>query len=150
MKLTMRFGSALVALAALSLAACSSMESAATSKDMGMHTMQLSLTGAQEVPPVQTAATGSGMIMVAADGAVSGKIDTTGINGVAAHIHMGPAGQNGPVIVPLTKSGDSSWVVPAGAKLNEPQMTAYKEGHLYVNVHSPEHKGGEIRAQIMP
>jgi hypothetical protein len=64
-----------------------------------------------------------------------------------AHIHQGAPGQNGPVIVPLTKNGDT-YSVPAGAKLNSAQMDALKAGNLYVNVHSAEHKGGEIRAQL--
>jgi hypothetical protein len=38
--------------------------------------------------------------------------------------------------------------VPAGAKLNSAQMDALKGGNLYVNVHSADHKGGEIRAQL--
>ena len=32
---------------------------------------------------------------------------------------MAASGQNGAVIVPLTKSGDSGWAVPAGTKLTE-------------------------------
>jgi hypothetical protein len=54
------------------------------------------------------------------------------------------------VIVPLTKTGDSTWSVPAGAKLTEAQYAAYKAGNLYVNVHSPTNKGGEVRAQLKP
>lgn len=108
------------------------------------------LTGAQEVPPVSTNATGSANIKVAADGAVMGKVMTSGINSTAAHIHMAPAGQNGPVVVPLTKSGDSAYTVPAGAKLTAAQLEAYKSGSLYVNVHSSAHKDGEIRAQLKP
>ena len=72
-----------------------------------------------------------------------------GVEGTAAHIHQAARGQNGPVIIPLTKSGDS-YSVPAGAKLTDAQYAAYKAGNLYVNVHSGANKGGEIRAQIMP
>lgn len=108
------------------------------------------LTGAQEVPPVTTAATGSANIQVAADGAVSGSVTTSGVVSTMAHIHIGPAGQNGPVIVPLTKTGDNTYVVPAGAKLTPAQLAAYNMGSLYVNVHSNTHKGGEIRAQLKP
>ena len=74
---------------------------------------------------------------------------TSGIAATAAHIHIAPAGQNGPVIVPFTKSGDA-WVAASGAKLTEAQFTAYKAGNLYVNVHSAANPGGEIRAQIRP
>jgi hypothetical protein len=66
-----------------------------------------------------------------------------------AHIHMAAKGTNGPVIVPLTKNGDT-WSVPKDRKLTPEQMKAFKEGRLYVNVHSVAHKGGEIRAQLQP
>ena len=58
-------------------------------------------------------------------------------------------GTNGPVIVPLVKSGDT-YTVPEGRKLNDAQMQALKAGNLYVNVHSDRYKGGEIRAQLQP
>jgi hypothetical protein len=63
---------------------------------------------------------------------------------------MAAAGKNGPVIVPLAKSGEGTWSVPAGAKLTDAQYEAYKAGELYVNVHSAENKGGEIRGQLKP
>jgi hypothetical protein len=110
----------------------------------------LKLSGASEVPPVTTTATGSGPITVADDGSVSGRVRTTGVAATAAHIHVGAAGQNGPVIVTLTKTGDAEWSVPAGTKLSDEQMKSYKSGNLYVNVHSDANKGGEIRAQITP
>ena len=111
--------------------------------------VKVTLSGSQEVPPVTTTATGSGTITVA-DKAVSGSVTTTGVTGVAAHIHQGAAGQNGPVIIPLTKSGDNVWSVPAGAKLTDEQEKAFKAGNLYVNVHSAANKGGEIRGQLKP
>ena len=72
----------------------------------------VTLTGAQEVPPVNTRASGVSSI----------------VNATAAHIHMAPAGQNGPVIIPLNKTGDNS----------------------YVYVHSAANPGGEIRLQLKP
>lgn len=114
------------------------------------HTVKLSLAGSQEVPPVATSGSGSGTITIGDDKSVSGSVTTTGVNGVAAHIHMGARGKNGPVAIPLTKSGQSTWSVPAGAKLTDAQYAAYKAGNLYVNVHSPSHKGGEVRAQLQP
>jgi hypothetical protein len=111
---------------------------------------KVSLAGNQEVPPVNTQASGSGTIKVADDRSVSGSVTTTGVNGTAAHIHQGAAGQNGPVILPLTKTGPSTWSVPAGARLTDAQYAAYKAGNLYVNVHSDANKGGEVRAQLKP
>ena len=130
------------AIAILSLTACADMMS-------GGKTVQLNLTGAQQNPPVSTRASGSGSFTVGQDGAVSGSVTTTGVQGTAAHIHQGARGSNGPVIVPLVKSGDT-YSAPAGAKLNEAQMSAFKAGNLYVNVHSAQNKGGEVRAQLQP
>ncbi len=111
----------------------------------------LKLSGDNEVPPVRTAATGSGTISVSTDGSVSGSVTTTGIMGTMAHIHMAPGkGQNGPVIIPLTQTSPGVWSVPAGAKLTPEQLKGYAAGDLYVNVHSAEHKAGEIRANMMP
>ena len=112
--------------------------------------VKVTLSGAEEVPPVTTAAKGSGTLMVGNDGAVSGSITTTGVAATAAHIHEAAAGKNGPVIVPLTKSGDSGWAVAAGAKLTDAQMASLKAGNLYVNVHSAANPGGEIRGQLKP
>ena len=109
---------------------------------------RVTLTGAQEVPPVNTTAAATGVVMIAPDRSVSGAITTTGINATAAHIHEGAAGANGPVIVPMVKQGDNRFVFPAGAKLTDAQYESYKAGKLYVNVHSAAHPGGEIRAQI--
>ena len=111
--------------------------------------LTVTLTGAQEVPPVTTSATGTAMVSIGGDRAVKGSITTTGITAVAAHIHEGASGKNGPVIVPFEKSGDK-WNIPAGAKLTEAQFKAFQDGNLYVNVHSAANKDGEIRGQLKP
>jgi hypothetical protein len=110
--------------------------------------MKVNLAGDQEVPPVATAAKGSGTVTIGDDGAVSGTITTTGVAGTAAHIHQAAAGKNGPVIVPMAKSGDSGWTFASGAKLTPDQMNALKAGDLYINVHSAANPGGEIRGQL--
>jgi hypothetical protein len=143
----MKLKMAALAFAALALASCATYENNMPSWMPGSNAKGVKLTGAEEVPPVSTSATGSGSIRVAEDGSVSGSVTTTGVAGTMAHIHQGAPGQNGPVIVPLTKNGDT-YSVPAGAKLNSAQMDALKAGNLYLNVHSAEHKGGEIRAQL--
>ncbi len=112
--------------------------------------VQVKLTGDQEVPPVTTSAGGSGSFTINDDKTVSGSVTTTGINGVAAHIHDGASGKNGPVAVPLTKDGDNKWTVAPGGKLTDAQYQAFKAGNLYVNVHSAAHKDGEIRGQLKP
>ncbi|MBT8567401.1 CHRD domain-containing protein [Polynucleobacter paneuropaeus] len=112
--------------------------------------MKVTLSGSQEVPPVMTSASGVGSIMVGPDGSVSGTITTTGVEGTMAHIHEGAMGQNGPVIVPFTKTADNVWSAPAGAKLTDAQLQSLKSGNLYLNVHSATNKPGEIRAQLKP
>ena len=112
--------------------------------------VKVTLSGSEEVPAVTTSATGTGTITVNDDMTVSGSVTTKGVEGTAAHIHLAPAGKNGPPVVPLTKSSDGVWSVPAGAKLTAEQYAAFKAGNLYVNVHSAANKGGEIRGQLKP
>ena len=128
------------ALSILALVACATMAG---------KTVNVTLSGAEEVPPVSTAARGSGSFTIGDDGAVSGSVTTSGVAGTMAHIHMAAKGANGPVIVPLTKESDT-YRAPAGAKLNDAQMAAFKAGNLYVNVHSAANKGGEVRGQLNP
>lgn len=110
--------------------------------------VKVTLSGDQEVPPVKTAAAGSGTITIGDDKSVSGSVTTTGIAATMAHIHTSPGGCAGKVIIPLEKNGDNGWKVPAGAKLTDDQMKEFKAGGLYVNVHSAANKGGEICGQL--
>lgn len=135
--------------AAIVLAGCADMRSKMPDWMPGSGAVKVSLSGAEEVPPVSTSASGSGNIRLADDGALSGSVTTKGVAGTAAHIHFGAKGKNGPVIVPLDKKGDT-YSVPAGRNLTDAQMKAFKAGELYVNVHSAAHKGGEVRSQIQP
>ena len=93
---------------------------------------------------------GVSSIIVSGDKNISGDVRTTNLNGTAAHIHQGAMGQNGPVIIPLAKTADGIWTVPANTILTSAQFDAYRAGDLYVNVHSAANPGGEIRAQIKP
>ena len=113
-------------------------------------TSPLALSGALEVPPVTTAALGTGSFEIPPDKSITGSVATTGIIATAAHIHEGAAGNNGPVIVPLTKTGDNVWSVAPNTKLTDAQYANYLTGNLYVNVHSAMNPGGEIRAQLKP
>jgi len=113
-------------------------------------TVKVSLTGAEETPPVTTSATATGTIKINKDKTVSGTVKTTGIDGTVAHIHVGAPGEAGPPIITLEKTADGVWSVPAGSKLTDDQYASFKAGNLYVNVHSAEHKPGEIRAQLKP
>jgi CHRD domain len=112
--------------------------------------IKVTLSGDEEVPPVATSAKGTGTITVDEDRSVSGSVTTSGVQGVAAHIHRAAPGKNGPPIITLTKTSENVWSVPEGAKLTDEQFVAYESGELYVNVHSAANKPGEIRGQIKP
>ncbi len=111
--------------------------------------LKVTLKGDQEVPAVTSAGTGTASITVNDDGTVSGAVTTSGIVATKAHIHAAAAGANGPVILDLTKTGET-WTVPAGAKLTPEQLADYKAGKLYVNVHTAANPKGDMRAQLMP
>jgi len=111
--------------------------------------VKVMLSGDQEVPPVKTVGVGTGFFAIANNSAITGSVNTAGITGTAAHIHEAAPGKNGPVVIPLTKNGDS-YTVPAGTKLTDAQMAAFKAGNLYVNVHTAANPGGELRGQLKP
>jgi hypothetical protein len=135
-----RFALAILAFMAGTLAGVSGMATAGEIK--------ITLSGNQEVPPVQTSASGNGTITVEDDKSIKGKIIVIGIKPSGVHIHEAPTGKTGEPIITLEKTGENEWSVPSGAKLTDAQYDAAKAGGLYVNVHSNEHKGGELRGQI--
>lgn len=140
---------ALATVALTLVAGCADMQSKMPDWMPGSGAIKVALSGAEEVPPVKTEASGSGSFRVAEDRTITGSVTTKGVAGTAAHIHQAAKGKNGPVIVPLAKSGDT-YSVPEGRKLTEAQLKALKAGELYVNVHSNKYKGGEVRAQLQP
>jgi hypothetical protein len=112
--------------------------------------VKVTLSGNQEIPPVTTSGSGTGTFNVGEDKSVSGTVTITGLAVTVAHIHEAPAGSNGPIIIPLTKTSDTVWVIPAGARLTDAQYASYKAGNLYYNFHTEAHRSGEIRGQIKP
>ena len=141
-KLTVKL---VVAIAAVVLAGCSSMPAWMP----GSGAIKVTLTGAEQVPPVSVQGSGSGSFRVAEDGTITGSVTTKDVQGTMAHIHRGAKGANGPVIVPLDKNGDT-YTAPAGRKLTAEQINDLKAGNLYVNVHTNRNKGGEVRGQLQP
>lgn len=112
--------------------------------------VKVSLSGAEQVPPVSTTATGIGTIKVNEDKSVAGSVTTKGIDAIAAHIHVGTADKNGPVVIPLEQTSPGVWSVPKGSALTDEQYAKFKAGELYVNIHSAAYKAGEIRGQLKP
>jgi hypothetical protein len=151
MRMRQRIGGMRLAAIAATVAAlggCQQMHQMMGHDQAGGGGERVALTGANEVPPVQTSATGSGTVSVSSDRKVTVSITVNGMTPTAAHIHEGAAGANGPVIVPLEKKGDNQFVAREGAQMSDTQYSAYKAGRTYLNVHSAKNPGGEIRAQL--
>jgi hypothetical protein len=128
------------------------------------------LTGAEEVPPAETQAQGQAIFQLSKDGSeLHYKLIVANIENVKmAHIHLAPAGVNGPVVAWLYPGGPPPQLIPdrfngvlaegtitaanlvgplAGQTLDD-LVDAIVAGNTYVNVHTSQYPGGEIRGQI--
>ncbi|MGZ8889994.1 MAG: CHRD domain-containing protein [Nitrososphaeraceae archaeon] len=124
------------------------------------------LSGSEEVPPVDTKATGSAEFTAPHFDNIGYKVNVSKIDKVtAAHIHSGKTGENGPIVVTLFKTESPSsesmnGILTSGnitnADLEGPMAgktlidlnKVMELGETYVNVHTEEHPNGEIRGQI--
>lgn len=127
------------------------------------------LSGAQEVPAVETNATGVAKFKLNKEGtALSYKLNVANIENVLmAHIHFGAAGENGPVVVwlypeggppPQPIEGRSNGTLAEGTITDadvvgpladfDALIEAMKSGNTYVNVHTEANPSGEVRGQI--
>lgn len=117
--------------------------------------MKVSLSGSQQVPPVKTSGRGTADLTYdPSTRMLTWDITYSGLSSPAsmAHIH-GPAtvGKNAGVEVWLSKKGqEPSSPIKGQATLTEAQAQQLMAGETYVNVHTKDHPGGEIRGQIMP
>jgi hypothetical protein len=120
----------------------------------------ITLTGAEENPPVTANATGS-FNATLTDGKLEFDLSAVGPDLTQAHIHQGAKGTNGPVVAFLFGPADPAVdaLHPTGtitvANLVGPLKDNWKgftdamaKGELYVNVHSTANPGGVVRAQI--
>ncbi len=117
----------------------------------GVKTFHANLTGLQEVPSVKTSATGvADLTLDTATDVLTWKLVIKNLSSppVAAHIH-GPAmpGANAGVLIPF-KVGEAP--ITGSAVLIPQQMADLMAGKYYINVHTAQNKGGEIRGQIQP
>jgi hypothetical protein len=117
--------------------------------------LNLTLTGAAEVPPVTTTGTGTATVTLNAEKSqltLTGS--ATGLTGpiTGAHIHRGTETESGPVVKGLVVSGETFSVTWSLTDADAPLTTALIEdllaGRLYVNVHTEANPNGELRAQI--
>ena len=115
--------------------------------------IETALTGAQEVPPSDSAGTGTATFTLdETTHHLTWSIATEGLTGdaVAAHIH-GPAdpGANGGVVINLAPDGAAN-PLTGGATLTAEQAAALMDGKYYVNIHTAENPAGEVRGQVTP
>lgn len=106
------------------------------------------MNGNQEVPPVPTSATGAGTAVVnAATNEVTLNVAFSGLSSpqTAAHIHQAAAGMNGGVIIPLPNGSP----ITGTFAMTDAQEAAMLAGNTYVNVHTTNFGGGEIRGQLV-
>ncbi|MBI5740790.1 MAG: CHRD domain-containing protein [Nitrospirae bacterium] len=141
--------------------ACALCHDGATAPVLNLAQVQLpftiltTLSGSQEAPPVTTSGTGTGALTVdLVTRAVSGRVSFSGLSSVAtaSHIHLAPAGVNGPVEIGLIGgegATQGTWVVPAGTVFTQAQFDALLADQLYFNVHTEINRAGEIRGQII-
>jgi hypothetical protein len=125
-----------------------------------------SLKGSNEVPPRDTNASGNAIFQVVNDGnELYFKLTVANIDNVlASHIHVAPEGVNGPVVAFLyggPNTGEQTegilaegvitsadLVGPLAGMTIEDLIAAMAAGNTYVNVHTTQFPGGEIRGQI--
>jgi CHRD domain/PEP-CTERM motif len=140
---------------------------AGTAPGVGATTIfDASLTGAQEVPPNASPASGTGTFVLNDAGTeLAFTLDYSGLTGgpvVGAHFHNAPRGVNGPIVRGYDPALFSS---PAGAvsevwlstdpePLTPTLVSELLAGRIYFNIHTadgvpPDFPGGEIRGQLV-
>ncbi len=134
----------------------------------GVSNFRADLSGAEEVPPVETDTTGTAKFKVRGD-SIEFKLDIKNADNIlgaaGAHIHCAPAGENGPVVAFLagavpggfdgrvklagTLTADNIVNPACGTDIAE-LVDSMRAGDTYVNVHSADVPSGEVRGQIRP
>jgi hypothetical protein len=120
------------------------------------------LNGAQQVPPTNSVATGTGTIQLTADETAINFTGTfTGLSGppTAAHLHNAPAGANGPIAQDANGNNIEFAGVPAATvgtiplqtfAVNADFVAQLQAGNIYENIHTAAFPNGEIRGQFAP
>jgi hypothetical protein len=110
------------------------------------------LTGAQEVPAVATTATGYARIVVnESTGALTYTVVFNGLSSsqTASHIHApGAIGATAGVAINFGAVGGTSGTIPGSTSITPTQLAQLRAHQGYVNVHSVNFSGGEIRGQL--
>ncbi|MEO9005040.1 MAG: CHRD domain-containing protein [Ginsengibacter sp.] len=106
------------------------------------------LKGSDEVPSNSSTATGTSTLTYNGDTKTFTDVTSyTGITPTMGHIHKAAAGANGPVVFPFTEL--ASPINLTSEALTDEQVTALFADSMYVNLHTKEFPGGEIRGQLI-
>ncbi len=106
------------------------------------------LNGASQATPNPSTATGSATLTFNLDTKIFTIVVTyTGMTATAAHIHKGAAGASGPVVFPFASA--TSPINFTSEALTSEEEADLNAGLNYVNVHSDDYPGGEIRGQLL-
>jgi hypothetical protein len=113
--------------------------------------LHATLTSGQEAPPVSGPGSGQATLWLnTGTKQLNWKVSYSGLSSdaAAAHIH-GPAapGANAGVVVNLAPNGVKN-PIEGSATLTDAQIADLLAGNDYVNIHTGQNKGGEIRGQI--
>jgi hypothetical protein len=120
-------------------------------------TFSAMLSGAHEVPAVNSIGTGMAKFVVKNDSTIMYEITLKGVPDVTgAHIHLGAAGATGDPVATLTTGADpggkiSGTITPKdlhGGTTMSQLIAAMKSDGAYVNVHTKTHPDGEVRGEI--
>jgi hypothetical protein len=140
------------------LAGCDTMSHAWNStKDVvglgSTKTVHTAMNAAQETKPNKSNGTGTADLTLDTNSKLlTWNVSYTGLTGAAtaAHIH-GPAaaGVDAPPVINLAPSGMSN-PLQGSVTLTDAQVADLMAGKYYINVHTAQNKGGEIRGQITP
>lgn len=113
------------------------------------------LSGGDEVPPVNTDATGLAHASFNSTmDSLSYQVIADGLSGpiTGAHFHLGAIGADGPVIVGLSDNDTSNAFLLTGSidstLISDTLMRNMLQGSVYVNVHTDLNPDGEIRGQV--
>lgn len=110
------------------------------------------LSGAQEVPAAATTATGYARVVLnESAGTISFTVVFNGLTSAqqASHIHAPAAiGANAPVAINFGAVGGTSGTISGTAAITPTQIAQLRAHQGYVNVHSLNFPGGEIRGQL--
>ncbi len=79
-----------------------------------------------------------------------GGVDAEGNPESSVHIHLGDAGENGPILrnMTVTDNGDGSGAFSGIFTLDETEIAAILADGTYINLHTEDNPGGELRGQI--